>query len=73
MQIKPLPIPPPALPGVYRVTIRLHGRSCPALNEPTLFAYYDGVDTWSNWEFSVDAALRAKPNPFFHVIAWQPL
>jgi hypothetical protein len=50
----------PTLPGVYSVLIRLHDGQHPKPHEPELFAYWDGIDTWSAWEFSVYAAYRAK-------------
>ena len=51
----------PRTSGVFLVSVRLHGVIHPRLGiDPPMFAYFDGVDTWSNWEFSKAAALRAR-------------
>ncbi len=60
----------PTQSGVYRVMVSLHGVTHPRAHEPTLYAYYDGVDTWGGWEFSINAAMHAKPSPRFKPVGW---
>lgn len=62
----------PYLPGVYRVLVVLHSTTLPRPGDPPLFAYFDGVDTWSGWEFSETAALRSRPK-LRGVRPWAPL
>lgn len=59
--------------GVYLVQVNLHGELVPNnRSQPKLYAYYDGVDTWGSWEFSVPAAKRAEASGV-GVIPWKPL
>ena len=50
----------PTIPGVYYVQWTIHGVIHPRQHDPELFAYFDGVNTWSAADFSHEAALRAK-------------
>lgn len=52
----------PDIPDVYEVLVYVHGVQHPRAHESAIYSYFDGVDTWSAWEFSRSAALRAKPS-----------
>lgn len=51
----------PTIPAVYEIQSTPFGPRKD--HEPRVYAYFDGVDTWSAWAFSVGDAYRAKPAP----------
>lgn len=51
----------PSIPAVYEVESQVFGPR--AAHEPKIYAYFDGVDTWSTWQFSVEDAYKANPAP----------
>ena len=60
----------PTNTGVYEVLITIHGVQHPIPHEPTIFSWFDGVDTWGAWEFSEYRAIRSKPK-FKGVLPWR--
>lgn len=66
----------PTVPGVYSVLVNLHGTTHPrpgVPSDPELFAYFDGCGSWSSWEFSKAAALRARDVNFRGVRPWREI
>ena len=51
----------PNVPAVYSVLVDVNGVTWPKTsNHPEVFAYWDGVDCWSYWEFSIEGARLAR-------------
>ncbi len=64
----------PTVQGVYEVLITINGVQHPRHNnEPKLYAFYDGIDTWHCWEFSVRRAEWSPKStlPKGHVLPWR--